>query len=300
MPNQALVSHLKLIAQLMQLDGENHFKVVAFNNAAESIELMSSDVTRENTGTVPGVGTSIKIVIEEFLSLGTSTRLVALTQRWPVEALTMTRVHGVGPKTAMKLYREGLKNFTMLLDAAKQGHIMNPKLRAAVIAAEDTGRVPYVTAERLAQHVMSQMAPHVEKAEACGSIRRLLPNAKDIDIVVMVKSKEQAESALAEFAKLGEHVSSGSTRGSIRVSRYGVTMNCDMWVCEPWHWGAMLNYVTGSKEHNIFIRGVAKQKNLLVNEYGIWKDGERLGGEDEHDVYRILGIEYVEPWERKF
>lgn len=299
MANVALVSHLRLIAQLMALDNENHFKVRAFQNAADTIDEMSVDVSENDLWSIRGVGVSISEVIRQFLSMGTSARLVDLTHRWPVEALTMTRVAGVGPKTAMKLHNEGYRDFNALLAAAKAGRVDNPKLRQSILAAEGKMRVPFAAADRLAKYVSSQMIPHLVRAEVCGSLRRKLPDIKDIDIVGMIDNPSQAQRALREFAKLGEHIRSGEARGSIRTSRYGITMNCDLWLCTAVHWGSFLNHVTGSKEHNIHTRSLAKQKGMLINEYGIFKDNVRLGGEDEHDLYRILDIRYVEPRDRR-
>lgn len=298
MSNVALVSHLRLIAQLMSLDGEAYFKVTAFTNAADTIAAMPGDVTTDNFKSIPGVGNSIGQVIKEFLTIGTSLKLTALSQRWPVSALTMTKVHGVGPKTALKLYREGFHNYDELLLAAKSNKLYNAKLRDSVLAAEGKSRVPWETANQLAQYVASQLVPHVERVQVCGSIRRKTPDSKDIDIVCMVKDQQQAQSVLQFFMTLGEPVTSGDKRGSIRASRYGVTMNCDLWLSTLSCWGSFMNHVTGSRDHNVYVRGLAKSKGLLVNEYGIFRGSERLGGEDEHDVYRILEIDYVEPENR--
>lgn len=299
MSNIALVSHLRSIAQLLQLDGEDFHRINAYRIAAAEIEKMTVDVSSENLGTIRGVGPSIGQVIGQFLTLGTSTKLVALTARWPIGALTMTRVHGVGPKMAMKLQKQGFANYDELLRAAKAGKIADPKLRDAVLASEGVRRIPREQALQLAKFVSSQMIPYVERVKVCGSIRRGASDSKDIDIVCMVKDDDQAKRALTAFASLGESLTSGPTRGSIRITKYAITMLCDLWVCRKESWGSHLCHVTGPKENNVRLRSMAKERGMLVSEHGIFRDGVRLGGEDEHDLYRILDIDYVEPCDRR-
>lgn len=286
--------HLLQIAAMMQLDKANQFKLRAFREAAEGLRLTMGKL---NVDAVTGAGDSIKAVLRQFAATGTSDRFEELAQRWPASALSMLRVNGVGPVTMMKLYNEGYHDFNELLMAAKNGKL-NEKLTTACLAAEKFARVPHETAKALAQWVVSQILPLVEKAEVCGSIRRKAPDSKDVDIIAQIPDTANRSSIFQEFAKLGELINAGDTKSSIRVSRFGVTMQVDLWLVLEENWGAALNYATGSTAHNIKLRAMAKEHGMLINEYGIWRDGVKLGGHLETDIYQILRIDYVEPENR--
>ena len=299
MANTALVSHLRLISMLMSLDGEDFFKVRAFKNAADTIEMSSEDVTGQNALTFPGVGLSIKAVIDQFLTQGTSSRMLELAKRWPVSALTMTRVEGIGPKTAMKFHKEGIRTLTELVAAAKAGKILNSRLRNAILATEGSGRISYSIAIDVSRWVSEQMTPHVERSQVCGSLRRFSATVKDIDLVAQNSSERAANAAMVAFCSLGEHVRSGPRRATIKVSFKDIVIGCDIWLCEPSTWGSHLNHVTGSKDHNVRLRTLAREQGMLINEYGIFRGSERLGGDDEGDIYRLLDIPYAQPYERQ-
>ncbi len=164
--------------------------------------------------------------------------------------------------------------------------------------------------------------------ELLGSLRRKQSTIKDLDIGICTE-KLNPDKAFSEiFAVLKESgiefdiANQGDTKASLRVRHFGITIACDIWLVEPWYWGSFLNYATGSKQHNINLRGLALKKGLTISEYGIFKlktekahkekmrkgrdgritfvagMGERLGGELETDVYEVLGLDYVEPEKR--
>jgi DNA polymerase (family 10) len=116
-------------------------------------------------------------------------------------------------------------------------------------------------------------------------------------------SVEDRDAALDVFSKLGQFIQRGENRASIRFTNNGRTMQVDLWIVPSESWGSALNYATGSKNHNVHLRMLAGQNGMTVNEYGIFRlcgdvAGDKLGGADEHDLYRLLGIPYVEPQDR--
>lgn len=310
--NRKVAHHLILVSMGLALDGPNHFKIIAFENAAQSVMLAEQDVsTVANLKSLGGIGDSTADVIREFCKRGTSTRYEDLATRHPMDALTMIVVDGIGPKGAVKLYKEGIKNFDQLVAAAREGKL-SEKMKDAVIFAVGKERVPHEEAKGLAQALIDQLRAKTKltRFEPAGSLRRKTSDSKDVDIVSCTNlhpewthAVEERDAALDVFSKLGQFIQRGENRASIRFSHAGRTMQADLWIVPFESWGSALNYATGSKNHNVHLRMLAGQKGMTVNEYGIYKldgdkAGERLGGNDEHDLYRLLGIPYVEPEER--
>jgi DNA polymerase (family X) len=299
--NGEVAHHLLLISMGLTLDGENRFKVGAFEKAADSIMVHPTDIREiEDVKSISGVGESVAVVVREYLQTGTSRRYQELAKKHPVEALTMTVVDGVGPKGAMKLYESGIKNFDQLVEAARTGKL-DKKLTDSVLFAVGKTRVPYEEAKTLAQAVIEALkGTPVLRFEVCGSIRRRAKDSKDVDIVGSVAKPEDRVSILNEFVNLGTIIKSGEDRAAIRFTHKGRTMQVDLWLVPPESWGAALNYATGSRDHNIKLRAEASKRGMLVNEFGIFEvaTNRRIGGEDERDLYRLLETPYVEPHER--
>ncbi len=303
------------ISMAMALEAKpNRFKIKAFEEAAEALVLESRGIRYTDPRAISGIGESVAEVIRDFLETGTSKRLQGLSANVPIEALSMTKVDGIGPKTALKFHAEGIHNFDELVKAAQEGKL-DDKRRDAVLFAVKKARVPHAEAKALAQYVVEELNLIIARSEAiknnvdsfrfevCGSIRRRAVDSKDVDIVGCCADEKDRDILLDEFVKIGTKISRGENRGSIRFTYQGRTMQVDLWLVPPESYGSALNYATGSTAHNIELRKMAISKGMLINEYGIWRvdDGKataRLGGADEHDLYKVLGIPYVEPWDR--
>lgn len=294
---RAVARHLREIAMLLSMDGANKFKVAAFDNAADEIAMRPAGV---DFGRVPGVGKSIMLVIDQFLETGTSEKFAKLAERQPAEALSMTLVHGIGAKTALRLHRDGIRNLDELAAAVEGGDKKVARFADAVRAAlASRGRVPHDTAATFATHAVLALAEAdvVDRVDVAGSFRRGAPTCKDVDLVAIPKGDR--EKMFDAFCALGEVIARGPTRAHVRLTLGHTTLQVDLWAVEASHWGAAMNYATGSKAHNIRLRAMAAERGWTVNEYGIWNGEARLGGEREEDLYELLGIPYVEPEDRK-
>lgn len=293
----------------MLLDKANKFQVNAFSNAAKSILEMSDRIEKfiknDNLKEIPGIGESVKNVIKEFHETGTSSRLKELSTRWPIDAMSMCKTTGIGPKTAMKFHAEGVKNFTKLVALAKSpDNKLKPRMVQEILAAErkthTNGRVAHMTAKAVADWVVAQIPLLVYCI--CGSIRRNTPDSKDIDVVAVARSETGCHATLQMFAELGELISLGDNRASVRIEKYGVIMQCDLWLVDPNQFGSATVYATGSKDHCVALRTLAKRKGWTLNEYGLYEgeypSGTRLGGTTEQEVYSLLGLKYYEPENR--
>jgi DNA polymerase (family 10) len=308
--NKDVAEHLTLIAQLTALDGGNKFQIGAFADAAKTVRDIGVSVVKlhrdQALSSLPGIGESIQAVIAELIETGNSKRLQDLGTRWPIEAMTMTRTTGIGPKIAMKFHAEGVNNFDELVQLANSSnHKLKPRMVQEILAAErkkDTGRVPHGTAVAVSDFVVEQLRPLLLAVDVCGSIRRGTPDSKDIDIVAVPNTKISVKEIFEKFTELGEVISLGENRSSIRVEKFGVIMQCDLWLVDQDQIGSAKVYAKGSKDHCVALRTRAKNRGWTLNEYGLFKGdypgGIRLGGTTEQEVYGLLGLPYYEPKNR--
>ena len=199
-----------------------------------------------------------------------------------------------------------------------------------MFARDAKARVPYATVRPIADSILEHLnkLDWAEHIDVLGSLRRKKETIKDIDIGVCARKSNHSKAFALIFKALDEAgvdyeiANQGSTKSSLRIRHSYTTIGCDIWLVESWYWGSFLNYATGSKQHNISLRTLAQQNGLTISEYGIFKVGtktkfkerikkdkagrvifvhgmgERLGGEQEEDLYRILGLKYVEPENR--
>lgn len=310
MKNKQLIDHLNTIAQLKSINGDSRFAVAAFQHAAHQISMLADDIETVDYTQISGIGKGISYDIKQFLDTGMSDRYKDLASLYPVEALTMTAVDGIGPKRAIVLHQKGYRNFNDLLNAARQNKL-DQKLQEAVLLAgmKVQGRIPYDVAIKLANKIKSQLleVEDIEAIEIAGSVRRKTESSKDIDIAVCVSNGEIRDAVFDKFRSLGTGFIGGDTKASVKVltsltgdGRQNVGVQVDLWVGGPVSWGALLNHCTGSRDHNIRMRKLAQEKALKVNEYGIFSEvGIKLGGARETDLFDVLGIPYVEPEDRK-
>lgn len=302
--NKKVADHLRLVGQLTSLDGGNHFSIKAWDEAATTISNLPMEVTQENVMEVPGVGAKIGLTIKEFLIAGHSSTAADLAARWPIDAMTMTVVDGIGPKRAYKLYEKGYRNFDELHAAALAGEL-DAKLTNNVVLAsfKKSGRISFYAANQIGNYFKENLAkvPGVSAVEVGGSIRRKAETAKDVDILACIEDEKDRTTLMEAFKFYGPGSFQGQeTKASIQYPISGSqVIQIDLWIGAPDYWGTLLNHVTGSKDHNVAIRTLAKDKGLSISEYGIFDDSEqKLGGENEHDLYRILDIPWVEPENR--
>ena len=279
------------------------YKPRAYRNAAESVREASQDELKAPK-TIPDVGDAIASKIEEYIETGTVEELEELRDEVPVEMEELTRVEGVGPKTVGKLYDAlGITNLDELENAAKEKRIQNVEgfgekteqniLDGIEFARGSAERTPLGESLPKARELVERVedAPSVVRAVAGGSIRRRKETTGDIDIVVVSEDREATAEAVSDWDV--EIIQKGDRKTSFRRDGEEV----DLHLVKTDEFGAALQYFTGSKKHNVKTRDVAIDRDLKLNEYGVWEvdTEERVAGEDEEEVYAALGMEYVPP-----
>ncbi|HXL02115.1 MAG TPA: DNA polymerase/3'-5' exonuclease PolX [Candidatus Atribacteria bacterium] len=311
MRNREVAQLLENIATLLEMKGENRFKVVAYEEAAHRIENWPEpieEVWKEGRlKEIPGIGDSIASKIEEYLSTGKLSYLEELTKEIPPEIIHLTAIPGVGPKIAKLLYDQlGVKSIEDLEKAIAEQKLRHlprlgvkseEKIRKGIeMLKRQSGRMLLGQALPLVEEIVGALRERsgVTKISPAGSVRRMKETIGDIDILVASSAPEPIMEIFTSLPQVREVIARGITKSSI-VTQEGIQV--DLRVVEETSFGAALQYFTGSKAHNIKLREIALKKGFKVNEYGIFRldNDKRVGGEKEEEIYETLGMEWIPP-----
>ena len=311
MRNREIAQLLENIATLLEMKGENRFKIVAYEEAAHRIENWPEPIEevwqKGKLKEIPGIGESIASKIEEYLTTGKLSYLEELTKEIPPEVIQLTTIPGVGPKIAKLLYDQlGIRSIEDLEKAIAEQKLRHlprlgvkseEKIRKGIeMFKRQSGRMLLGQALPLVEEIVGALREKsgVTKISPAGSVRRMKETIGDIDILVASSTPESIMDVFTSLPQVREVIARGSTKSSI-VTQEGIQV--DLRVVEEVSFGAALQYFTGSKAHNIKLREIALKKGFKVNEYGIFRldDDKRIGGEKEEEIYETLGMEWIPP-----
>ena len=298
------------IADFLEIEGENPFRIRAYQNAARTIrglgaELKNMVADNEDLTLLPGIGKELAAKIHEILETGTAKALIKLQERIPKTVLEILRLPNLGPKRVRVLYHDlKIETLEQLSQAARKGRIralegFGEKTEKAILEAIKA-RAQKETRFKLAEakhYVYSlieylKKVPGVSKVVAAGSYRRSRETVGDLDILVTARKGSPVMDRFAEYDEVDNVLSKGLTRSSI-VLRRGLQV--DVRLVTQASFGAALQYFTGSKAHNIVIRRLGQQRGLKINEYGVFRFEKRVAGNTEASVYRALDLPYIPP-----
>ena len=315
MRNKEIAEQFYLIAQLLSLTDENPFKIRAYEKAAqvieslpEPIESLSSDF--DKLSSIPGVGKSIAEKIVEYLETGKIQRLEELKSKFSDGVFEMLKIPGLGPKRVRILYEKlAIKDVNTLKEYAEKGTLKNlpgfgEKVEKNILEGIEllnvsVQRLLLFDALKTVEEILNQLKKNKEivNIDPCGSLRRRKETIGDIDILCCVNKGKEKE-IIEKFTKLPvvkKVLAFGETKGSIlTVSNIQV----DLRVVPKDVYGAALQYFTGSKQHNIHLREIANKKGFTISEYGVFKIDKKdkpICGKTEEEIYKILGLQYIEP-----
>src|SRR3954454_1849726 len=311
--NAAIAAAFDELGDLYELDGAVVHRVVAYRNAAKAVRdapMLVSGLTREGRVTsLPGIGKTLEEKLRALLETGTIPAAEKLRAKFPPGLVDMTRLPGLGPKRARRLFDElGIDSLEALREAAEGQKLrgvkgFGPKFEESVLAAFAAG-VPDKAAPRLllnkavdlSEAIVEELRRHpaAVRVEVAGGVRRLADSVKDLDIVAASDDPPALAAALAELDLVESASSSGENAARARMHN-GVAI--DLRVVAPDQFGTLLQHFTASKQHNVRIRERAVRKGLHVSEYGILDDatGETLRCATEEDVYQRLGLPWIPP-----
>jgi DNA polymerase (family 10) len=318
--NSEIADRLDELGDLYELDGAIVHRVVAYRNAAKAVRDASTSIaalTRAGRVTeLSGIGATLETKLQALLEHGDIPQAVALRDKFPAGLLEMTRLPGLGPKRARRLYEElGVDSLETLATAAKQGRIQDLKgfgaraeanLLAAVeravaddeegAARSGSGRVVLDRARGIGEQIVEALRAHpaAVRVELAGSARRWADSVKDLDVVA---ASEDPAALIDAFMRLDQIEAVGSSGEAGARARTHSGMSVDLKVVSPHQFGNLLQHFTGNKQHNVALREAAVRRGLHVSEYGVLDDasGETLTCASEEGVYAALGYAYVEP-----
>ena len=309
--NKKISEIFEKIADILEFLGDNVYRVNSYRRAGELLSGIQEDIEevwkKGKLPELPGIGPSMAQKIEEFLRTGTVKKYEDLRKRVPEDLLELMDVPGIGPKTLRAAYDKlRVRTKEDFMKVLKDGSLarlpgFGPKkvqniLKGLELWRSTKERIPLVEAYTIAKEIVEYMKPVVKEISVAGSLRRRKETIGDIDILVSAEKRNWREihERFVNYPEVERVLAKGETKSSV-VLRNG--RQVDLRTVPPESWGAALQYFTGSKEHNVRLRDIAKEKGLKVNEYGVFRADteERIGGETEEEVYRLVGMEWIPP-----
>lgn len=309
MDNRTIAQTFLDIADLLELKGENAFKIRAYRAAADTVAGCADAVARLDEPALralPGIGKDLAARIQELGSTGTCGLLEELRRAYPPTILDLLRLQGVGPKTVALLHTTlGIASVEGLAEAAKAGRLRHIKgmgakkealiLKAIEERAKDSGRHLLSDTDAVAAELTAYLRSHDGDAEfvPVGSLRRGTETCGDIDILA-VGAGPAIMDAFVEHPRVSRVLGHGDTKASVLLQG---GFQADLRLVPPSSRGAAMQYFTGSKAHNIALRDRAVQRGLKLNEYGLFRiDSEApVAGDTEEGIYAALGLGWVDP-----
>jgi len=309
--NAAIATTLDDFGDLLEIAGEDRYRYLSYHKAAHAIRAWTEDITATALGgrltEIPGIGAKIASVIESLMRSGTFPEFEAVKERVPASVIELIRIPGLGPKKAKTLYDElGIATIDDLEEAIAEGRLaglsgFGEKTVENIVAGIErvrtlSARILLADALPLAEKIAADLEtlPGVEAASMAGSIRRMKETVGDIDVLVAAADGPAVMEAVRALPIVTDVIVSGPTKTSVMTTS---GRQADVRVVAPESWGAALQYFTGSAEHNVRVREIAKSRGLKVNEYGVFSvaDGARVAAATEADVYAALGMATVPP-----
>ena len=308
--NSEIADVFSQVADLLEIEGANEFRVRAYRKGARTIKGYPRSMAElidegQDLTELSGVGKDLAGKIQEIVKTGGLRQLEEIKQRTPAGLARMLKIEGLGPKRVQQLYEElDITSLDQLGKAAKNGRIqkldgLGPKTEENILQAlsrqdQGQGRTLLNIAEEMARPLVAYLedTEGVERVKVAGSFRRRKETVGDLDVLAISDSGEETIQRFVEYEDVEEIVSQGETRSTV-VFRSGLQV--DLRVVPRESYGAALFYFTGSKDHNIALRNMALDEGLKVNEYGVFRDEERIAGETEDEIYDLFDLTYVPP-----
>ena len=297
------------MATLLEVRNESVFRVRAYQRAAQMLESLTEDIAtvaaRGDLQKLPGIGKDLAARIDEFVTSGRLAQLEAMRTDLPPRFLTLLEIRGLGPRTAKLLWdRLGVDTVDRLEEICRSKEILTVDgirektceniLKGIAIWRAGRTRTLLPTARAVAEHVAQALRSHggVERLEVAGSLRRMRETVKDVDILVTSTDPERVIATLTSLPSVIEVIARGDTKASVR---HQDGLQIDLRVVAPEAFGAALQYFTGSRDHNVRVRELARRRGLTISEYGVFeeKSGRRVAGGTEEDVYATVGLPWI-------
>ncbi|MCE9507975.1 MAG: DNA polymerase/3'-5' exonuclease PolX [Alphaproteobacteria bacterium] len=308
--NADIASMFNRTADLLELQGANPFRIRAYRRAARTIADLPQSAARlvksgADLSELPGIGDDLAGKIAGIVKTGRCPILGQLEKEFPAGLTELLNVGGLGPKRVMALHQSlGIDNIDDLRRAIRAGKIrtlkgFSEKIEQKILHALETRgtqekRFKWIVADETARPLAAWLSAieGVKKVVVAGSYRRMKDTVGDLDILVTCAKGSPVIDRFVKHEEVAEIVSRGATRATVLL-RSGLQV--DLRAVPDISYGAALYYFTGSKAHNVAVRALAVKRGLKINEYGVFKGDKRLAGRTEEEVFRQVGLPYIEP-----
>jgi DNA polymerase (family 10) len=311
--NLDIANYFREMADLLDIQGANQYRVRAYRNAARNIQVMRKNLRdiaddKEALKKLPGIGEDLAKKIQVIVKTGELPQLDKLKAELPAGLLEMLDIEGLGPKRVKQLYQElGIENKAELMLAAQDGRIQKlegfgekiennilQRLKAGVSQEERTLRIE---AQQVVEPYLAYLKKShlIRKLAVAGSYRRKKETVGDIDLLAVGKDGEKIGQLFVDYEDVQRILNQGETKSSV-VLKSGLQV--DLRVVAEKSFGAALQYFTGSRNHNIALRQIAMDQGYKLNEYGLFKKGKQekfAAGESEEEIYKKLGLDWMPP-----
>lgn len=309
MVNQEISRLFGLIADALEFKGENRFRILAYRRGSEAVADLDEDVSvlvaEARLTEVPGIGKGLAADIAEYLSRNRMSAYETALAGVPRTLLELKGVSGLGPKRLALLHRElAITDLAGLERAIEEDRVagvpgFGPKLveslrRGVQRYVQSRERMTLGEALRLSREVLDRLGREVDTRRAvfAGSLRRCRETCGDLDLLIPSRKGGAVVAAFSRLDMVERVLAAGETKGSVLVDG---GRQVDLRVVPADSLGAALCYFTGSKEHNVRLREIAKKRGLKINEYGVFRGEERIAGKTEKEVYAALDLPWIPP-----
>jgi len=308
MKNLEISEIFRSIAHLLEIKGDNPFRIRAYERAAqnvESIENIEEYLEEDKLNTIPGIGKDLADKIKEYITTGRIKHFEDIKKQIPAGILDLLRIPSIGPKTAKLFYDKfKIKDVATLEKLARKGKLQGLEgikektvkniLKGISLVKKGQERFDLGAAWEIAGRFLNELKKlkEVKMISVAGSLRRMKETVKDIDILVTSSKPSEVMDKFCAYKEVKQIVAKGPTKSSV-VSRDGIQV--DVRVVKPDSFGAALLYFTGSKNHNIKLRTFAVRKKLKINEYGVFRGKKNIVSKTEGAIYKYLGMDFIEP-----
>lgn len=307
--NAEVANILKEIGLLLQVEGKDKFKFLAYLRGVRSITALGEDITsvaqRGDLTKIQGIGKGLAEVITSYLETGKVDFLTELRTRVPVKVMELDAIPGVGPKTIKLVYEKlGITDLEGLERAALEGKLsglpgLGQKTEEQILSGigivkSGLNRTILAEALSIASNIENELRkiPGIHQLVVAGSARRRRETIGDIDILVDASDSKLVMDTFVRYSDVSTITAHGDTKSSVRLTG---GLQIDLRILPADSFGAGLQYFTGSVDHNVHLRAIAKKMGLTLNEYGLFKGEEKMAGETEVGIYKALGLTMIEP-----
>jgi len=312
MKNNELAVLFERIAAALDIKGEPAFKVLAYRKAARVLQDLSGDVeTSAREGRLrelEGIGDGIARKIEEYITTGRMAKSAEAAAGLPEGLFELLEIPGVGARTVGLAFKElkiaGIDDLKRTIGDGTLARLpgMGDKkvenIRKGIeIREKGRERLSIAEAAAIADEIIGFLRglPGIGRISAAGSLRRGRETVGDIDILAEGKDGASIIAAVSGWTRVKQVLAAGETKGSVLIDTEAGHRQVDLRIVEASSFGAALQYFTGSKEHNVKLRGLAKTQELKINEYGVFRGEKKIAGKDEEGVYQSLGLPWIPP-----